>query len=491
MRGVFAACLFVISTIGAYTPPWLHEEITSRFWNRTLTELQRFDAACSPTFTAQVWQKTKSDFVHRERVIVFDVRHGDWVGLADSMSRVSALLRVGRWLGRTPYIWANGCADKSGPSRLVTTARANGSECFFDHGEWFQTLGAIGWRWSARQRFVMQHKLGSEKAFTYQCKNLVGEECKHTHLLDENGTVVYEDFGESRVLNHLSEMKAPWVRVELTAIDDFRKLSEKLERHDQCDLFANTRPKPALWRAMGPHLKRINQWDGFVALAVRTGFADHVGLFPELVIQDTQPLGTLETLFAPCPEGVEPVSRFSKPGTPPCVHYQTHAISAVFLPDEEAARACGDADDAWFEQPTTPFKAYVYCAAAAARKTAGSNAWGVMILSDSPAVKRAVTALLGSEHTLSVPSPRGHVQYTSDRGVGEAAAVDFYLAGLTDCVVRVSASLFVDKSSERNFLERRCPGPILDYGWPQWFEAGHERAMGRNKVSLSVMRTLN
>ena len=490
------AALLVLLARGSCNAPWLYAESSSRAWRRTREEATAFDAACRNTAAAAQWASADAARASHARVLVFDVRHGFWVGLGDSMSRVNALLRAGRSTGRATYLWADGCADRDGPRRMVTTARANGTECFFDVGRWFHTVGALDWRWSLRKRRLVQSRHVQETALAFSCVHMGPRACEHTRLVDSQGRTAYEDRGPSRVLRHLAEHPAAWLRVELASVDDMRDVGDALPRDDRCETFMNTRPSPELWGALGAHLARADEWRGFVALAVRTGYADHVDLFPELSGAAPEPVSSLERLFQPCGADVAPVTRFAAPGQAACVKYQTHADSEPFVPDETAVRRCGAADDAWFDgSPLGPLRAYVACAAASARATAAAagapDAWGVLVVSDSPAVRRAASAWLGEGRTMTVTSPPGHVQYTPDPGVACAAAADFYLAGLADDAVRVFASYFIDTARARRFgPSRAAPGASLDYAWPHWFEAGNERAMGRDKVALDVMRTL-
>ncbi len=492
MWAVVPFLLLLTTTLAQTTPPWLRTERKAHTWLRTTTEMEQFEQACARMPEAETWMHTRQDYAEMDQVLVLDVRHGFWVGLADSLSRVMALLRIGRSLRRTTYIWADGCADPGGPKRLLTTARANGTECFFDHGAWFATLGNIDWRWSANKRLRLASRYGDETVYAHSCLQLVEPaNCNHTRLVDAAKRVVFEDHGESAVLEFLKAARMPWLRVELTSIDDLRDLARALPSDARCELYMNLRPRPRLWRMMTPYLHRLQDWDGMVVLAVRTGYADHIDMFPELHESDHSELHDLEALFTQCEGTVRPVTRFAAAGANPCVHYQTHLDTPPFTPNERAARRCGAPEEAWFAMETTPFRAYVFCAAAAAKQIAGAGRWGVLVLSDSSAVKRGVEMLLGQEHVIAVSSPRGHVQYTSDQGVAAAAAVDFYLAGLGDRVVRLSSSYFVDVSRTRSFMPHRGAGPLLEHGWPQWFEAGNERAMGRSKVSLNVMRALN
>ena len=51
---------------------------------------------------------------------------------------------------------------------------------------------------------------------------------------------------------------------------------------NKCEYFANLRPKKVLWAALRPHLQRMDGWDATAAVTLRSGFADHVGSFPEV-----------------------------------------------------------------------------------------------------------------------------------------------------------------------------------------------------------------
>jgi hypothetical protein len=128
---------------------------------RPRAELDAFGATCTTYLKDYGWERVLREHGAPSRVIVFDVRHGAWVGLADSLPRIQSLLRLGRSWGRDTYLWADACADARGPARLVTTPRSNGTECTFDPGEWFRTLGGVEWRWTGRRRRGVSLKLGA------------------------------------------------------------------------------------------------------------------------------------------------------------------------------------------------------------------------------------------------------------------------------------------------------------------------------------------
>ena len=51
-----------------------------------------------------------------------------------------------------------------------------------------------------------------------------------------------------------------------------------------------------LWAALRPHLTRMENWDGMVAITMRSGFADHVGNFPEASSPLPRPGGSISGL---------------------------------------------------------------------------------------------------------------------------------------------------------------------------------------------------
>jgi len=229
---------------------------------RPLAELDAFAAACEehlPAYARVGWESVLRQHAAPTKVVVFDVRHGGWVGLADSLPRIQSLLRLGRSWGRDTYLWSDGCADARGPQRLAVTARANGSECAFDPGEWFRTLGGVEWRWTGRRRRGVALKLGSQHGGVLQPETVLAYECRgrdergrctHAVLSEQHGRVAWERRGAwegsgptEAALDWLEARPEPWLRLELTNIDDFNNESrERIRFQEKCEMLLNTRP---------------------------------------------------------------------------------------------------------------------------------------------------------------------------------------------------------------------------------------------------------
>ena len=331
--------------------------------------------------------------------------------------------------------------------------------------------------------------------------------------------------------------------------DDFNNESrERLRFQEKCEIFYNTRPSPKLWRVLEHHLpSRVEEWKGMAVLFVRTGFADHVDLFMEAQAKRAraqalgdegnatagfaeavsaaaaavgpQPLDreALQALFQPCPLDAPRVTVVARPGAAPCVSYHNTATSPHFLPDAHLAARCGGTPSPAFDdKPMPPLEAYARCAEAAARGVAaleggGAEGWGVLVLSDSPAVKCAVAEMLGRERVLFVPAPTGHVQYSAAHGVavrcfavsiGSLAdpppvghGCGLVPGGAGGCADPARAFMVLHDVSRpvrlcapscslashpprSSFTPQRIPKEaLLQYGFPQFFEAGNEREL--------------
>lgn len=415
-------------------------------WPRTQAELANYNALCPHTPPASA----------SDGVLVFDARHGDWVGIGDSVSRVLALLRLGQHLQVRTFIWMDHCADKYGPARSVVGRRSNGTTCSFDAGEWFESING-DWRWTTSKRRLVARMHKQEHAMAYTCtEEGEGGRCRRARVPFDAGN-------EIEVLKHALRVHR-WVRIELTTLDDFRSIGDAIPHNRRCELFAALRPKTVLWNALAPHLDKAVHWKALGGLAVRTGLADHADLFKPPSKGRSFDIERVMRLFESCPEGARAVSRFASEKHPPCVHYQPHAGAPRFFPG----------GGQYFE-----LAAYARNVTGMAREIASDNkdAWGSVVFTDSPAVYCALQSIVGKEKLLATSHPAGHTQYSASRAIALAAAVDFYLVGLVDFLVQLTPSKFSGVGQERSMLAPGSLPPRLSHGWPQFFLAGNEREM--------------
>jgi hypothetical protein len=451
-RWVVAAFLGVATAVVACTALWPQRGHREGEWARTRLELELFRETCE--------SRPHED----QGVLVFDARHGDWVGIGDSASRILALLRIGQELNAKTYIWSNPCADRGGPPRVLLGSRSNGTACTFDAGEWFESLSSGVWQWTAAHRRATQRLYEREHVLGFLCTLAgAGGRCLRAR------PPFHAPQSELLVLRSALEAHR-WVRLELTTLDDLRSVGEALEHNRRCDLFAHLRPRPALWAALAPHLDRVAGWQVFGALAVRTGLADHADLFAPH--QNAFDGGAVMRLFQACPAGTPTVTRAASAKNPPCVAYQSHAGSSAFLPSNGRYHELA---------------AYVHNVSGTA--AALGSPWGMVVLTDAPAVHCLARQLVGNERLLANPPVLGHTQYSSDRRVAAAAAVDFYLVGLADFVVELTPSKFSGVGRERSVL----PSPavsVLPHGWPQFFLAGNERELMTRQTAESRHETV-
>jgi len=186
----------------------------------------------------------------------------------------------------------------------------------------------------------------------------------------------------------------------------------------------------------------------------------------------------------------------------PCVHWRSDE-AAIEPPTAASVLACGGgggsvaaaaaAAAAGGLHPALfnvsgPFSAFIACAARAAAALAAQDAaprsFGVVLFSDSPALKCVAEAseLALAGHVLVTPSVPGHIQYAPPgpvlRAAGLAAVTDWYLLGLVDVSLVAFSSAFSGAANVRATRPRRHPpgaaDPLLRRGFERWFGVGRE-----------------
>lgn len=394
-------------------------------WKRTREELDRYSRHCE--WTAPRYSRVVESHRTLDRVIVWDARHGYWTGLGDAMLRHMGLLRVGRATDRATFIWLDACADRDGPARVSTTDRSNGTECSFDTGAYWRGYGRVDWQWSEanRKRAEKRHGASGETLILHDCGRAAGMDGVPCRFKKPDGTLLFEIGGEPKqrwpkILAFLQSIPEPWIRVELIAPEDMFNIAEDHAAchaagisyrswhpdnigcgNKECEFHSNLRPKSLLWTGLRPHLDRVEQWDGFVGVTMRTGFADHADNFPELSVVSADLYGrlsaaelgkTIEGIMRQCPADHKKAWRELPHGKQPCVSWSpgvndpTYEIS---LP--EAERKCMPERAAWQFGPGTglggSYGAFLDCAGMQARK--GEN-----VITSTGAVHASLALLL-------------------------------------------------------------------------------------------------
>ena len=446
---------------------WLRSETEARKRTSTYDELMRFDAACEPVMF--------EDYLHIQklhakmtRVLVWDARHNDWLGVGDSASRLMSLLRVGRdVLNRATFIWQDACADLDGPPRNATPRRiqkAPNHECTFDFGRYFNTLGNIDYRWNHAKRRSLEKQFATE-SYVYRCIH-PHPTCHLMHTV--NASVVAHE--EGAALSYIASRDANVIRIELTSVNDFRDAARA--SHTSCDLFMNARPKLVLWKELNRHLQVLDQTPNRHALYVRTGFADHYSFFTTTQRPAEFDFKKLKSLFRACPPSARTVSRVRENGSSPCVDYRETAASPVFVP----------------ASPGEELTSYVKEAERGCNVTNQKSA--VIVVTDSPAVRGFVDAAVNSTlvDTVHACTLSGHVQYDNTIDLGLQTSAEWYVAGLANHVTVLSDGFFRATSRQRSFVGEMCASHMR-FGWPHFFYAGNERESASHE-DLEVMKIL-
>lgn len=226
---------------------WAKAERRAKRWRRTRTELDRFSRQCG--WISEGYVQAVNLYSSVDRVVVFDVRHGAWQGLGDSISRLLNLLRLARSMGRAGFILSDPCADPLAPKRLATTPLSNGTTCEFDLAAYFRGFGPhMDFQWSERTRKRVEARHGkvvgspSERVLSMHCAPGDGRPCE---LRDaRSGKVVFSTPAAEHGGAPVSGKEMDWVRflrddpavsaepvlrIELTDMTDFFFLYERQE----------------------------------------------------------------------------------------------------------------------------------------------------------------------------------------------------------------------------------------------------------------------
>lgn len=468
-------------------------------------------------------------------------------GLGDTHERLNFLLRTGRALGRAAFLWCDTEADPEGPKRApyqnaerIVRPYLKG---MFDPGAYVNGFGGVKWRWSKGRREAAERAHpGTPWLFLqYECMRVGEGGCVRAHLrFGENSSMIADvdtkDSAETaqRIFTLLNKDFGPYplIRLQTSVQGDMtpesrlpevcpRGLGAEPPMHcDQyCESFFNWRPNRKTWVALRPHLSKMEAWKATVGLTVRTGAADHYGALPEVLERSAAPSLTttalaaqLEALFAPCDKDSPPYRRDRQVGEQECVNWNSDDPTAP-PPSFAIALQCGGTLGSpeappMYTESAGPLGSFIECAARASRSLAAQamgegaeagEAWGVMLFSDSPAMK----CLMEGAHSLGnhshvTPTAAGHVQYAPDgdilHAVGRMTIVDWYLIGLMDWQMVVLGSAFGGSTNVRRKVSPQRPeGSDLDRmhrGFERWFESGRENYLGRG-VDLGILSTLS
>ena len=343
-----------------------------------------------------------------ERVLVIDTRCARWPGLGDSANLLVPLLRLGHALRRATFLWTDPCVDDGGggsPRRLPGHASPPEGACAFDAGAFFTGLGGTDWRWtrSARARVAARHPHAAEVELAFKCSameqatGVQAARCADSTFHHANGTLAAALAGGDALWAYLSDELAPhpWLRLELCYATDLQGVASSrpacvasgvLARdHNpnaagcgdpRCELFAMMRPRRALWRELDKYAAPLREAPALVAVAIRTGVADHAARQPGVLAAEAAAMwqdwgdeeddaghahrhsagagdapataaerqhAALEALFTPCPPNATRVWRGAQRGAPPCISWFATAApeERERVPDATFAQLCG------------------------------------------------------------------------------------------------------------------------------------------------------
>lgn len=283
-----------------------------------------------------------------------------------------------------------------------------------------------------------------------------------------------------------------------------------------CLSFAMYRPVPRMQRLLAPYLARAEGWDGMAYIHSRIGVTDWIGERRSGAVQDVlgkaskdkplecpfeddaSHLAAIEDVFRACgASGLEPprLGDWQRP----CVAWSEVGCKAVCrgderpamltsgeAPTEALAEACSLGRQERFAMPgeaAGPLHAALTCAGRLAQGAAGgggSEAFGVVLLTDIPALSAVYARLAREEasplfgHALTVThGALGHMRTRADetscsahagcvvagrdpQGIWTRTALDYYLGGIASHGVQLVHSSFFNAVTRRSTLfERR------------------------------------
>ena len=355
-------------------------------------------------------------------------------------------------------------------------------------------------------------------------------------LVPHNHEDLYELANRLLLPECLAPLEAPAVR---------RLCDHARHAYLKCEAFALWRPMRHTWAALQPTLQAMDGWRVTVAMGIRSGVADHVAAYPAALSDEphasrSEWFSALSAFFQPCAAGTAKGAGFRNASLNPvpCVCWENR--DSMLITPKELADACAKTGlrAAVVRNASSPsgvagsLGGFLDCAAniaasladsdatrhpgehvassmpvldvsSGAEPTYRSQAWGVMLFSDAPALRCALEAseLHANGHVASTPTVPGHVAYLSPQGrsggeelasaVTRAAFIDLYALGLADVLVRVTGSVLFNAARLRMMLpELGPPGAVPDVGREHWFSAGREHLHDASGVEADTLALL-
>lgn len=489
----------------------------AEFWSTRVVRRQyaKFDAECA--CTKLVHKEYARRYKRLDRVIVLDGSRFRWEGLGNSGVRWMGLLRWGYATGRAPFL------------------RIARDESTMELGDYFSGYGGADWNWRTRGAAVRAAFEGRgvmrPLVIEYSCKRRAPPGCGLARLRFRNGTTLLLPEPAGLLTFFRDPATPPWVKVVLAQQDSIEHSYSKPESLRttlpltacpvaggpafrtrelslKCETFAFMQPRPILASALLPVLRRMEPFERIVGVHLRTGYADWTFRNDDSYFSgrskhlqgpdghsdaDSVPSWTVEEHWRRLDEYFQDC-RGGQDG--PCFNW--HHPHFGRAPRREDGLRCGGSTarrqpPPWQgrDAPRGFLSALLLCAARVGQMVsgpsernaqAGTTSWGLLVLSDSPALPSLAAHL---------PALRGRV--VSTRGVGQLghssfarscsardgcsrgrdpggawtrSLVDFYVAGVADGFVKGLFTSFLFSTMRRNLL---CCQPDAFVQWMAWY----------------------
>ena len=503
-----------------------------------------FDRECG--CTKLILQRQAQLHASLERVTVLDGSHFRWEGLGNSGVRWMGLMRWALATGRATYLRltqdCNGAGQKQ--AHRPSSGRPSDATCHLDPGDYFTGWGGVDWRWGASTERRVAERMAQrgeeEVVLHYECVKRQAPGCGVAALRFANGSrVVLREPDE--MLHFFRTTPHRYIRLKLLQQETLEHSYSKPESlRDvlpltvcpvaggpafssrelvlKCETFGLMQPRPRLMRALMPALRRLEPYDVLVGVHLRTGYADWQFRNSERSFEGgvelreatnprqrlLQHWRRLDSFLRDCRQA----------GEGPCFNWESPGSGRA--PTVEDAMSCrvGGSQPTFAltaeQAPQGTLAALLTCAArlgeslAAARRgdlpaaaaaaagdaSGGASAaprWGLLVLSDSPALPSLAAHLpalqglaaggvvtthgLGrighSSFTKSCSGTAGKCDYGKDPGgTWTRSMVDFYLAGVVDGFAKALFTSFIWATMRRNLL---CCRPGAFVQWMAWY----------------------
>jgi len=499
----------------------------SEFNAASLTRRQNavFDAECQCTKAMHAEYRGRYESAAtRPRTLVIDGTTFRWEGLGNSGTRWMGLLRWGFATGRQVYLQiGRDCQSPKAKAAMVP--------CRMDIGAYFTGYDGVDWHWGTQAAAVRKrHMSRGERPLViqYRChRRAAGTPgCAIARLTFRNGTAITlpEPAG---VLKWFRTSPEPWIRIVLVQQDSLEYSYSKPESlrdtipltrcpiHSapafrvrelalKCETFAFMQPRPTMMAALLPSLKRLEPYERVVGVHLRTGYADWAfrnddSYFTPNSSRSLSPhehWRTLDHYFRDCSRELPgPCFNWIHPhkGRPPrmadaldCGGRRVRRLKPLELGTPKgfltSLLTCATRLAQSMSISEQPGGRAARRHPGAALAAAEERKWGLLVLSDAPAVPSLAANLPALHGRVVSTAGAGQLGHSSfDRSCSAArgcslgldpggawtrSLVDFYLAGAADGFVKGVFTSFLFSTMRRNLL--CCEGGAF-VQWMAWY----------------------